>query len=206
MADHPADHGSLLDLPVRELLDAAAARTPAPGGGGAAALTAALAAALTGMAARFADGAEAERAAERADELRAALAPLADADAAAYGAYLAARRRPRDDPGRADAIAAARRETVGVPARITELAGEVAGIAAELAPSGNPHLHGDAAAAVHLAAAAATTAAELIAANVTDDPKAGDTGEAQRDRAREIAAGARALAEAALTRGAGRDS
>jgi len=181
MADHPADHGSLLDLPVRELLDAAAARTPAPGGGGAAALTAALAAALTGMAARFADG-------------------------AAYGAYLAARRRPRDDPGRADAIAAARRETVGVPARITELAGEVAGIAAELARSGNPNLHGDATAAVHLAAAAATTAAELIAANVTDDPKAGDTGEAQRDRAREIAAGARALAEAALTRGAGRDS
>src|SRR5690606_17762897 len=120
MADHPADHGSLLDLPVRELLDAAAARTPAPGGGGAAALTAALAAALTGMAARFADGAEAERAAERADELRAALAPLADADAAAYGAYLAARRRPRHDPGRADAIAAARRETGAVPPRIPE--------------------------------------------------------------------------------------
>lgn len=192
---------SLLDLTVRDLLDAAAARTPAPGGGGAAALTTALAAALTGMAARFADGAEAERAAERADDLRAAVTPLADADAAAYRAYLAATRLPRADPGRAEAIAAARRGTIEVPARITELAGEVAEIAADLARSGNPNLHGDAAAAVHLAAASATTAAELIAANVVDDAEAGE-----RDRAREIAAAARALAEAALTRGAGSSS
>jgi formiminotetrahydrofolate cyclodeaminase len=189
---------SLLDLTVRELLEAAAARTPAPGGGGAAALTTALAAALAGMAARFGDD---EGAAERADALRAAVASLADADAAAYGAYLAATRLPRDDPGRAEAIAAARRETIEVPARITDLSGQVAELAAELARSGNPNLHGDAAAAVHLAAAAATTAAELIAANVTDD-----TGAAERDRAREIGTAARALAEAALTRGAGRRS
>jgi formiminotetrahydrofolate cyclodeaminase len=178
---------SLLDLTVRELLDAAAARTPAPGGGGAAALTTALAAALAGMAARFGDG----TAAERADALRAAAAPLADADADAYRAYLAATRRPRDDPGRAEAIAAARRETIEVPARITELAGAVAELAADLARSGNPNLHGDAAAAVHLAAAAATTAAELIAANVADG-----AGAAERDRAREIGAAARVLAEA----------
>ena len=189
---------SLLDLTVRELLDAAGARTPAPGGGGAAALTTALAAALAGMAARFGDD---ESAAERADALRAAVAPLADADAAAYGAYHAAPRLPRDDPGRAEAIAAARRETIEVPARITDLAGQVAELAADLARSGNPNLHGDAAAAVHLAAAAATTAAELIAANVTDD-----TGAAERDRARDIGTAARALAEAALTRGAGRSS
>jgi formiminotetrahydrofolate cyclodeaminase len=189
---------SLLDLTVRELLEAAAARTPAPGGGGAAALTTALAAALAGMAARFGDDGTA---AERADALRAAVAPLADADAAAYRAYLAAMRLPRDDPDRAGAIAAARRDTIDVPARITRLAGEAAELAAELARSGNPNLHGDAAAAVHLAAAAATTAAELIAANVVDDAEA-----AERDRAREIGASARALAEAALTRGAGRRS
>jgi formiminotetrahydrofolate cyclodeaminase len=185
---------SLLDLTVRELLDAAAARTPAPGGGGAAALTTALAAALAGMAARFGDAAAAP-AAERADALRAAVAPLADADAAAYGAYLAATRLPRDDPGRAEAIAAARRETIGVPARITELAGAVAELAADLARNGNPNLHGDAAAAVHLAAAAATTAAELIAANVADD-----AGTAERDRARDIGAAARRLAEAVVRR------
>jgi formiminotetrahydrofolate cyclodeaminase len=187
---------SLLDMTVRDLLDAAAARTPAPGGGGAAALTTALAAALAGMAARFGDGAAADRAAERADTLRAAATPLADADATAYRAYLAAMRLPRDDdPGRADAIAAARREAIAVPARIAELAGAVAELAADLARSGNPNLHGDATAAVHLAAAAATTAAELIAANV-----AGDVGIAERDHAREIALAARRLAEAAVRR------
>jgi methenyltetrahydrofolate cyclohydrolase len=182
---------SLLDMTVRELLDAAAERTPAPGGGAAAALTTALAAALAGMAARFADGAGAER----ADALRAAVTPLADADAAAYRAYLAATRLPRDDPGRADAIAAARRETIAVPARITELAGEVAELAADLARTGNPNLHGDAGVAVHLAAAAATAAAELIAENVVDD-----AGAAQRDRARDIGAAARRLAQAAVRR------
>jgi formiminotetrahydrofolate cyclodeaminase len=183
---------SLLDMTVRELLDAAAERTPAPGGGGAAALATALAAALAGMAARFADGAAAERGAERADALRAAVTPLADADAAAYRAYLAATRLPRDDPRRADAIAAARRETIAVPARIVEVAGEVAELAADLARSGNPNLHGDATAAVHIAAAAATAAAELIAANVADEE-----GAAERDRARDTGATARRLAEAA---------
>jgi methenyltetrahydrofolate cyclohydrolase len=186
---------SLLDMTVRELLDAAAERTPAPGGGGAAALTTALAAALAGMAARFGDGAAADRAAEQADTLRAAATPLADADADAYRAYLAATRLPRDHPGRVDAIAAARREAIAVPARIAELAGAVAELAADLARTGNPNLHGDAAAAVHLAAAAATTAAELIAANV-----AGDAGIAERDHAREIALAARRLAEAAVRR------
>ena len=186
---------SLLDMTVRDLLDAAAARTPAPGGGGAAALTTALAAALAGMAARFGDGAVADRAAEQADTLRAAATPLADADADAYRAYLAATRLPRDDPSRGEAIAAARSEAIAVPARIAELAGAVAELAADLARTGNPNLHGDAAAAVHLAAAAATTAAELIAANV-----AGDAGIAERDHAREIAVAARRLAEAALRR------
>lgn len=186
---------SLLDLTVRELMEAAAERTPAPGGGGAAALTTALAAALAGMTARFGDDGTA---AERADALRAAVTPLADADAAAYRAYLAATRLPREDPGRAEAIAAARREAIEVPARITELAGEVAELAADLARSGNPNLHGDAGAAVHLAAAAATAAAELIAANVADE--ADEAGAAERDRARGIGAAARRLAEAAVRR------
>jgi formiminotetrahydrofolate cyclodeaminase len=188
----PDSAPSLLDLTVRDLLDATAGRTPSPGGGGAAALTTALAAALAGMAARFGDGAEAER----ADTLRAAVAPLADADAVAYRAYLAATRLPRDAPGRADAVAAARRETIAVPALIAEVAGAVAELAAGLARSGNPNLHGDATAALHLAAAAATAAAELIAANVR-----GDVGAAERDRAREIGAHARRLAEAARTGG-----
>jgi methenyltetrahydrofolate cyclohydrolase len=181
----PDPDDSLLDLTVRDLLDAVAARTPAPGGGGVAAIVTAMAAGLTAMAARFGDGAVAER----ADELRVAATPLADADAAAYEGFLEATRRPRDDPGRADAVARARGETIAVPVAIVDVAGEVAGLAADLVLNGNPSLRSDAAAAVHLAAGAAATAAELLAANVK-----GEQGVAERDRAREIAAAARVLA------------
>ena len=84
------------------------ARTPAPGGGAVAAVALSLAAGLTGMAARFAPD-DWERRAEvvgRAEELRARAEPLADADAEAYGAFMAAqdgreRRADRHDPVRA---------------------------------------------------------------------------------------------------------
>ncbi|MHA6620734.1 cyclodeaminase/cyclohydrolase family protein [Pseudonocardia sp. DLS-67] len=184
----PAD--SLLDLTVGDLLGSVAARTPAPGGGGVAALATAMAAGLTGMAARFGDGPAAERAAERADELRSLAAPLADADAAAYGGFLAAVRLPRDEPGRAAAVRRAREDAIAVPVAIAGVAGEVAELAADLVRNGNPQLRGDAAAAVHLAAAAAATAAELIAANVK-----GEQGVAERDRARGLAVVARRLAD-----------
>jgi len=173
---------SLLDLTVRELLDAFADRTPAPGGGGAAALATAMAAGLAAMAARYGDGALAER----ADALRAEVASLADADAAAYEAFLAATRLSRDDPRRAEAIASTRREAIAVPVRIVEIAGAVAELGADLARHGNRNLHGDAVASVHLAAAAAAVAAELVATNAT-----GDTGAAELQRARAVAAAAR---------------
>ncbi len=137
------------------------------------------------MAARFGDGAVAER----ADELRAAAAPLADADAEAYEAFLAATQRPRDEPGRAEAVERARAGTIAVPVVIADVAGEVARLAADLVLNGNPNLRSDAAAAVHHAAGAAATAAELLAANVR-----GGQGAAERDRAREIAEAARVLA------------
>jgi len=154
---------SLLDLSVRELLDAVAARTSAPGGGAVAALGTALAAALTGMAARFSDD---PAVAAEADALRDRVARLADADAAAYGAFLVALRLPRDDPARADAVAGARAEAAAVPAGIADVADAVSGLAAALVCGGNPNLRGDAVAAVLLAAAAAGTGAELVAANL----------------------------------------
>lgn len=174
--------GSLLDLTVRDLLDVMAARTPAPGGGGAAALATAMAAALAGMASRFGDGA----AATRSDDLRHRAAVLADADAVAYGAFLTAVRLPHDDPGRPTAVAEARRDAVGVPAEIGEIAAEVAELAAGLARHGNPQLRGDAVAAVRIAAAAAGTAAELVAANVH-----GEEGVADLERVRLLATAAR---------------
>jgi formiminotetrahydrofolate cyclodeaminase len=183
----PDDESSLLDLTVRELLDAVADRTTAPGGGGAAALATAVAAALTGMAARFSD---AGPVAAEADDLRTSAAPLADADAVAYRAYLTATRLPRDDPDRSEAVAAARADTIAVPAEIGRLAGAVAGLAAGLVRDGNPNLRSDAVAAVHLAAAAADTAAELVAANNPPEDtlaRARAIAAAARERVREVA-------------------
>lgn len=172
---------SLLDLRVRELLDAVSARTSAPGGGAVAAVATALAAALAGMAARYA-GVEGGA----ADALRDRAAALADADAAAYAEFLEALRLPRDDPGRAAAVAAARDGAAAVPGEIAALADAVSGMAAPLVEGGNPNLRGDALAAVLLAAAAARTAAELVAANVGADPRT------DRARAHAAAAGSRA--------------
>jgi methenyltetrahydrofolate cyclohydrolase len=164
---------SLLDLTVRELLDAVAARTSAPGGGAAAALTAALAAALTGMAARFAAPEPLPPdITARADELRARAAGLADADAAAYGAFLAALRLPRDDAGRGAAVEAARDGAAGVPGEVAAVAAAVGALASELVRHGNPNLRGDAASATLMAAAAAASAAELVAENLEPgDPR-----------------------------------
>jgi len=139
-------------------LDAVPVRTPAPGGGAVAAVVASLAAGLTAMAARFAPDAW-ERRAEvvgRAEELRARLEPLADADAAAYGAFLAGRSAETTE------------RIVTIPYELAELATEVAELAAEVAADGNPNVTGDAAAGADLAAAAASVAARLVALNAAD--------------------------------------
>lgn len=151
---------SLLHLSVGGLLERVAARTPAPGGGAVAALTAASAAALVAMAARFSG-----EPAARADELRARLEPLADADAAAYTAVLAARRLPADDPTRARRVADAMAEATEVPRRVAAAADEVARLAAALVESGNPNLVGDARVAELLARAAAESATALVRIN-----------------------------------------
>ena len=151
---------SLLQLSVGGLLERVAARTPAPGGGAVAALTAASAAALVAMAARFSD-----EPATRAEQLRAVLEPLADADAAAYTAVLAARRLPRTDPHRARRIADAMTEATDVPRRVAAAATEVAELAAALVASGNPNLVGDARVAELVARAAAEAATALVRIN-----------------------------------------
>lgn len=156
-----ASSESLLDQGLKQFLDGIPARTPAPGGGSVAAIAASMAAGLTAMAARFAPD-EWERRAEvvgRAEELRARIEPLADADAEAYGAFMAS----RTDETRA--------RTIEVPNELAELAAEVAELAAEVAVDGNPNVTGDAAAGATLAAAAASIAARLVALN-DGDPQA----------------------------------
>ncbi len=164
---------------MRDLLAAVADRTTAPGGGASAALATALAAALAEMAARFAD--ESAAAAElvgAADRLRERAAGLADADVEAYGDFVRARRERADDLG------AALDRAVQVPIDVASTAAEVGRIARGLADDGNPRLRGDAATACWLAAAAAQSAAVLVAANLArtpDDPRIAEARDLARD-------------------------
>jgi len=150
---------SYLDAGLKEFLDAVPARTPAPGGGSVAAVVASLAAGLTAMAARFAPDEWEPRAdvVGRAEELRARLEPLADADAGAYGAFMAERSDENLE------------RVVAVPFELAQAAADVAELAARVAAEGNPNLTGDAAAGADLAAAAAAIGARLVAINAGPD-------------------------------------
>jgi len=152
---------SFLDSGLKEFLDAVPARTPAPGGGAVGAIVASLAAGLTAMAARFAPD-EWEPRAEvvgRAEELRVRVERLADADAEAYGAFMAER-----SPENVERI-------VAIPFELAEVAAEVAELAALVAGEGNSNVSGDAAAAGDLAAAAASIGARLVALNAAGDAR-----------------------------------
>jgi methenyltetrahydrofolate cyclohydrolase len=146
-----------------------AARTAAPGGGSVAGVVAALAAALTEMAARYADD---DEAATRAAALRTHCLGLAEEDAAAYAAVLETKGEERE---RALSRAA------DVPLELAETAVEIAAAADRLAATGNPTLRGDAETAGFLARAAARAAANLVEINLEgrDDPRV--------ERARELA-------------------
>lgn len=160
----------LLDGSVSQLLDRLAAKQAAPGGGAAAAITTAMAAGLVGMATRFSTTqlADAPARAAHADRVRDQAATLAEQDAAAYQAVLAAFALPRapDPEIRRRRIRRSLQHAAQIPARIAELSREVCVQAVELAERGNPTVRGDAFTAATLAAAAARAAAELVRLNV----------------------------------------
>jgi methenyltetrahydrofolate cyclohydrolase len=140
-------------------LDAVGERTAAPGGGSVAAVVAAFAAALTEMAARYADEPEA---ATRAGALRARFLELAAEDAEAYGAVLGAKGEERQQ---------ALSRAADVPLELAESAVEVAELANGLAETGNPTLRGDALTAALLATAATKAAANLVEINLEARPE-----------------------------------
>jgi methenyltetrahydrofolate cyclohydrolase len=189
------------ELPLGRFVDMVASREPAPGGGASAAVAIALAAALTAMAARFsADNlADAETIADRAEELRNKVMPLAQADAAAYGRVLDAYRTPRDDDEkRRRRIREALSEAADVPLSIAEVGVEVVGNAARLVEEGNPNLRGDAMTAAALAKAGVRAAATLVEINVSaggaDDDRLSRVDQllATMDAAQEVVEGAEA--------------
>ncbi len=142
---------SLNQLRVDELLSAIGARTPAPASGAATAMTAALAAALGELSARYAGD---HAGAERARTLAAELVELGDADAAAYAAFMAERNEET------------RAEIVRVPEEIARRADEVVELALRAADCVSPSVAGDARAAVELARAAAAVARRLADLNL----------------------------------------
>jgi len=164
-----------LDLPLGAFLDLVARGNPAPGGGSAAAVAVALAAGLSGMAARLSAGqlADAEGLADRADVAMWRVAPLARIDAESYGRVLDAYREP-DSETRTERVSDALSGATDVPLAVAEIGNEVAGIAARLVEEGNPNLEGDAIAALLLAEAGVRAATVLVeinlsSANVGDD-------------------------------------
>jgi formiminotetrahydrofolate cyclodeaminase len=136
--------------PIGEFLAALGARTPAPASGTATALTAAMAAALAELAARFAGD---EESVTRAKALVARLEQLADEDAEAYAAFMA-KRSPET-----------RARTIEVPEEIAACADEAAAIADRLASTLRSSVAGDAEAAAALARAAAGVARRLAELN-----------------------------------------
>ena len=140
----------LNELRVGEFLAALGERTPTPASGAATALTGALAAALTELAARFAGDDPAVR---RARALAKRLVELGDEDAAAYTAFMAERN------------VETRARIVEVPEAIAANADEVATLAEAVGSQLRSSVAGDAEAAVELARAAARVARRLAELN-----------------------------------------
>jgi formiminotetrahydrofolate cyclodeaminase len=189
------DTPDYLELPVGRFLDLLASGESAPGGGSAIAVSVALAASLSSMAARLSTKhlADATGLVERAEGLRERVAPLARADAVAYGLVLVAQ-RAREAPYRDGDVRAALSEAADVPLAVAETGAEVASIAARLASDGNPNLEGDALCAVLLADAGVRAAVRLVEINLSGEP--GEDGRLERARELvETAASARRSAE-----------
>jgi formiminotetrahydrofolate cyclodeaminase len=157
---------SLTHRSFRELTASLASREPVPGGGSAAALAGAMAASLVSMVAELTIGrADAMEHEFQLHELRDGavnrldtLLDLAEQDAAAYAAVVAARRMPKDTEAEREARAAEMRRSIvaaaEVPLQTARVAADVLGMSRRVAPIGNPNAISDAGVAAQLAAAA----------------------------------------------------
>lgn len=168
----------LATLTVDEFSSRLASDDPVPGGGSASAIAAALAAALLEMVATltlgrtkytaYADAAE--RAAALASNLRRRFLRLADADAEAYSALVAAMRQSRDTDADKDArqqsIRAAARVASEVPLEVVRNAEELAAGIERLAGRSNINASSDLAVAAYLIQAAAQGAGQNVLVNL----------------------------------------
>jgi formiminotetrahydrofolate cyclodeaminase len=175
----------LLDLTVQGWLEELGERGPAPGGGSAAAITAAMAAALVGMAARLSaeSWADAPGVCAQTAALRVRLAGLAQADSDAYSESLRVLESSHEIPAdrRDRELAAALDRAAQTPLAITETAGDVVTVAYQARERVEPKFQADVDAAAALAAAAAHAAARLVEVNLSatrNDPRVAQAREA----------------------------
>ena len=165
----------LLELTVRDWLEALSSWGPAPAGGSAAALAGAMAAGLVAMTAQESRESwpEAPGIAAQALILRGRLAALVQHDADAYVASLKALGRADGNPDdlRDLELGAALDEAAAAPLRIAASSSDVAMLAGLAAMRARPDLHADAQAAATLAAAAAAAAARLVEVNLAMAPE-----------------------------------
>ncbi len=168
----------LTSLPLADLLDRIAAPTPAPGGGAAAAIAGALGASVSAMVASLPrtrhdtpdERVRLDLAARDLAAHRVALARLADDDAAAVEALMAAARRPHGTAAEADArrqaMADATREATRVPLETSRLCAEALERTRDVAAAGARVAVSDILVAIGLLKAAADGAASNVRANI----------------------------------------
>jgi formiminotetrahydrofolate cyclodeaminase len=166
------------DLTLAEFVDRLSSPEPIPGGGSASAVAASLAGALLAMVARLSAGrpkyADYAATIERSEAAGAAAADrfleLADKDAAAYGAFAAAMKLPRETPeeqeARSTALRESARESALVPMEMLRACRSLAADIEALAGRSNLNVGSDVSVAALLVEAAAHGAAENVLVNL----------------------------------------
>jgi methenyltetrahydrofolate cyclohydrolase len=156
----------LSDLPLSQVLDRLAEKTPAPGAGSTAALVCGLAAALLEMAAAFDSSPMGSACGVRAGALRERALELAERELGSYAPVLEALRLPSSDPERATRLASALAAASTAPLAIASVGAQLAGIAAETVDGVSDQLLGEAVVASELAEGACRAAARLVEINL----------------------------------------
>ena len=205
---------SLIDLSVRDLLDAFSSGDPTPGGGSASALASALGASLLMMVAglpKTRGGSDEDRAALDAAAaalaaMRASLSGAVDADTAAYDQVVAAYKMPKgsadEQAARKAAIQAALRAATDVPLEVARWSTAVLGQSIAVARHGHAAAASDVGVAIALLRAGARGArlnVEINLGSVADKAYAAEVGE-EIDRMSQEAARAADEADALLRR------